>query len=115
MDRTAPGAALRPGHWDDCLIASAIHYGVTGIAIALILVLLAIVAIDAIDVILASRARPREPRTPSIPADADPLRAVRTLAARAGGGVWLGAGEDGQWRFARPERAGAAARAVAVG
>ncbi|MGI8429280.1 MAG: type IV secretory system conjugative DNA transfer family protein [Solirubrobacteraceae bacterium] len=84
------------------LIASAIHYGVTGIAIALILVLLAIVVIDAI---LASRARPRAPRTPSIPADADPLRAVRTLAARAGGGVWLGAGDDGQWRFARPERA----------
>jgi type IV secretion system protein VirD4 len=84
------------------LIASAIHYGFTNIAIALILVLLAIVVIDAI---LAARARPREPRTPSIPADADPLRAVRTLAARAGAGVWLGAGDDGQWRFARPERA----------
>ena len=84
------------------LIASAIHYGFPGIAIALILVLLTIVVIDAI---LASRARPRAPRTPSIPADADPLRAIRTLAAHAGGGVWLGAGEDGQWRFARPERA----------
>ena len=33
------------------------------------------------------------------------MRAIRALAARAGGGVWLGAGEDGQWRFARPERA----------
>ncbi len=64
--------------------------------------LLALVVIDAI---IASRARPRAPRTPAIPADADPLRAIRTLAARAGGGVWLGAGEDGQWRFARPERA----------
>jgi type IV secretion system protein VirD4 len=84
------------------LIASAIHFGVTGVAIALILVLLAIVVIDAI---IASHARPRKPRAPSIPADADPLRAIRALAARAGGGVWLGAGEDGQWRFARPERA----------
>src|SRR5450755_2013807 len=84
------------------LIASAIHFRATGVAIALILVLLAIGVIDAI---ITSHARPRAPRTPSIPADADPLRAIRTLAARAGGGVWLGAGEDGQWRFARPERA----------
>jgi putative effector of murein hydrolase LrgA (UPF0299 family) len=38
------------------LIASAIHYGVPGIAVALILVLLAIVVVDAI---LASRAQPR--------------------------------------------------------
>ena len=66
------------------LVASAIHYGFTGIAIALILVLLAIVVIDAI---IASHARPRKPRAPSIPADADPLRAIRALAARAGGGV----------------------------
>ena len=84
------------------LIASAIHFGATGIAIALILVLLTVVVIDAI---IASHARPRKPRAPAIPADADPLGAIRTLAAHAGGGVWLGAGEDGQWRFAQPERA----------
>ena len=40
-----------------------------------------------------------------MPAGQEPLVAVRMLAASAGGGVWLGAGEDGQWRFARPERA----------
>src|ERR1019366_1494274 len=85
------------------LIASAIHFGVTGVAIALILVLLAIVVIAEI---IPPHGRPRKPRPPSRPADADPLRAIRALAARAGGGVWLGAGEDGQWRFARPERAG---------
>ena len=38
------------------LIASAIHFGATGIAIALILVLVALVVIDAI---IASHARPR--------------------------------------------------------
>jgi type IV secretion system protein VirD4 len=84
------------------MIASAIHFGATGVAIALILVILALVVIDAI---ITSRARPRKPRAPAILADADPLRAIRALAARAGGGVWLGAGEDGQWKFARPERA----------
>jgi type IV secretory pathway TraG/TraD family ATPase VirD4 len=84
------------------LIASAIHFGMTGVAIALILGLVALVVIDAI---ITSRARPRAPRAPAIPADADPLRAIHALAARAGGGVWLGAGEDGQWKFARPERA----------
>ena len=84
------------------LIASAIHFGVTGIAIALILGLVALIVIDAI---ITSRVRPRAPRAPAIPADADPLRAIRALTARAGGGVWLGAGEDGQWKFARPERA----------
>jgi type IV secretion system protein VirD4 len=84
------------------LIMSAIHFGLTGIAIALILGLVALVVIDAI---ITSRARPRKPRAPAVPADADPLRAIRALAARAGGGVWLGAGEDGQWKFARPERA----------
>jgi type IV secretion system protein VirD4 len=30
---------------------------------------------------------------------------MRTLAAHAGGGVWLGASEDEHWKFARPERA----------
>jgi type IV secretory pathway TraG/TraD family ATPase VirD4 len=84
------------------LIASAIHFGVTGVAIALILGLVALVVVDAI---IASRVRPRASRTPAIPADADPVRAIRALAARAGGGVWLGAGEDGQWKFARSERA----------
>ncbi len=84
------------------LIASAIHFGAPSVAIALILVLLTVVVIDAI---IASHARPRKPRAPAIPADADPLGAIRTLAAHAGGGVWLGAGEDGQWRFAQPERA----------
>jgi type IV secretion system protein VirD4 len=84
------------------LIASAIHYGAPSFAIALILVLLTLGVIDAI---IASHARPRNPRAPAIPADADPLRAIRMLARAAGGGVWLGGGEDGQWRFARPERA----------
>jgi len=84
------------------LIASSIHFGLTNIAIALILMIVVVVVIDAI---LASHARPRAPRTPAIPAGADPLRAIRTLAGRAGGGVWLGAGDDGEWRFARPERA----------
>jgi type IV secretory pathway TraG/TraD family ATPase VirD4 len=84
------------------LIVSAIHYGVTEIAVALILGLVALVVIDAV---LASRARPRSARTPSVPAGGDPLRAIRTLAEGAGGGAWLGAGGDGQWRFARPERA----------
>jgi hypothetical protein len=79
------------------MIASAIHFGATGVAIALILAVLAVVVIDAI---ITSRARPRKPRAPAILADADPLRAVPALAARAGGGVWLGAGEDGQWKFA---------------
>jgi hypothetical protein len=64
-------------------------------AMALILGVLALVVIDAI---IASHARPRASRTPAIPADADPLRAIRTLAARAGGGVWLGAADDGQWK-----------------
>ena len=85
------------------LIASAIHYGAASVAIALILVLLTIGVIDAI---IASHARPRKAREPAIPAGADPLGAIRTLAARNSGGVWLGAGEDGQWRFAQPERAG---------
>jgi type IV secretory pathway TraG/TraD family ATPase VirD4 len=81
---------------------SAIHYGATIVAIALILVL---IALDVTDAIIASRARPRTSRTPAVPAGADPVRAIRLLAERAGGGVWLGAGEDGQWTFARPERA----------
>jgi type IV secretory pathway TraG/TraD family ATPase VirD4 len=84
------------------LIASAIHFGVTGIAIALILGLVALVVIDAI---IASHARPRASRTPAIRADADPLRAIRPIAARAGDGVWLGAGEDEQRKCARPDRA----------
>jgi len=84
------------------MIASAIHYGSTSVAIALILVLLALGVIDAI---ITVRARPRAKRTAAIPAGEDPLRTIRTLATRAGGGVWLGAGEDGQWRFARAERA----------
>jgi type IV secretory pathway TraG/TraD family ATPase VirD4 len=84
------------------LVVGAIHFGATGIAIALILVIVTVVLIDAI---LASHARPRARRTPAVPAGADPMRAIRTLAARAGGGVWLGAGDDGEWRFARPERA----------
>jgi hypothetical protein len=84
------------------LIVSAIHYGVTEIAVALILGLVALVVIDAV---LASRARPRSARTPSVPAGGDPLRAIRTLAEGAGGGAWLGAGGDLRWRFARPERA----------
>jgi type IV secretory pathway TraG/TraD family ATPase VirD4 len=84
------------------LIVSAIHFGVTVIAVALIIVLVMVVVIDAV---LASRARPRAPRRPATPGGQDPLRAIRTLAARAGGGVWLGAGDDGEWRFARPERA----------
>jgi type IV secretory pathway TraG/TraD family ATPase VirD4 len=84
------------------LSASAVHYGVPGIAIVLILV---IVAIGAIDAIISSRVRPRAPRKPSIPAGRDPLHAIRTLATHAGGGVWLGAGEEGEWRFARAERA----------
>jgi type IV secretory pathway TraG/TraD family ATPase VirD4 len=84
------------------LIVSAIHFGLTGVAIVLILVLVMLVVIDTI---IASRARPRAPRRPAIPTDANPLRAIRALAAHAGGGVWLGAGDDGQWRFARPERA----------
>jgi type IV secretion system protein VirD4 len=75
---------------------------VIGVAVVLIVALVALVVIDAV---LASRARPRAPRRAAIPADADPLRAIRALAAHAGGGVWLGAGDDGQWRFARPERA----------
>jgi hypothetical protein len=75
-------------------IASAIHFGATGVAITLIL------AVVVIDAIITSRARPRKPSAPAILADADPLRAVPALAARAGGGVWLGAGEDGQWKFA---------------
>lgn len=33
------------------------------------------------------------------------MRTIVTLAANAGGGVWLGVAEDGQCRFARPERA----------
>ncbi len=84
------------------LIASAIHFGLTSVAIVLIVMLVMLVVIDAI---IASHARPRAPRRPAIPADADPLRAIRTLGGRAGGGVWLGAGDDGNWRFARPERA----------
>jgi type IV secretion system protein VirD4 len=84
------------------MVASAIHFGVTGIAIALILGLVALVVIDAI---ITSRSRPRAPQAPAIPGGQDPLRAIRALAARAGGGVWLGAGEDGQWKCARPERA----------
>ena len=84
------------------LIASAIHFGAPGVAIVLSLVL---VTIGVIDAIIASFARPRKPRAPAIPADADPLRAIRMLTGPAGGGVWLGGGDDGQWRFARPERA----------
>jgi hypothetical protein len=79
------------------LIVSAIHFGVTVIAVALIVALVMVVVIDAV---LASRARPRGPRRPATPGGQDPLRAIRTLAARAGGGVWLGAGDDGEWRFA---------------
>jgi hypothetical protein len=63
-------------------------------AMALILAVLALVVIDAI---IASHARPRASRTLAIPAGADPLRTIRTLAARPGGGVWLGAADDGQW------------------
>src|ERR1039458_7857334 len=85
------------------LIASSIHFGAPSVAIVLSLVL---VTIGVIDAIIASHARPRKPRAPVIPADADPMRAIRMLAGGAGGGVWLGGGEDGQWRFARPERAG---------
>ena len=84
------------------LIVSAIHFKLIRVAVVLILGLVVLVVIDAI---LAARARPRAPRRAAIPADADPLRAIRVLAARAGGGVWLGAGDDGRWRFARPERA----------
>ena len=84
------------------LIVCAIHFGVTGVAIMLILVMIAIVVIDAM---IASRARPHAPRSPTIPGGQDPVRAIRALAVQAGGGVWLGAGEDGQWKFARPERA----------
>ncbi len=84
------------------LIVSAIHFGTTTVAIALILVLVVVVVLDAI---IAAHARPRPSRPPAILAGEDPVRAIRALAARAGGGVWLGAGEDGQWTFARPERA----------
>jgi len=84
------------------LIASAIHYGAPGVAIVLILV---VVTVGVIDAIVASYARPRKPKSAAMPAGLKPLVAVRMLAASAGGGVWLGAGEDGQWRFARPERA----------
>ncbi|MGH3261528.1 MAG: type IV secretory system conjugative DNA transfer family protein, partial [Trebonia sp.] len=84
------------------LTVSAIHFGATGVAIAFIVVIVTLVVIEAI---IAHHARPRAPRRPTIPGGQDPLRAIRTLAARAGGGVWLGAGEDGQWKFARPERA----------
>jgi type IV secretory pathway TraG/TraD family ATPase VirD4 len=35
----------------------------------------------------------------------DPLGIVRTVALKYGGGVYLGAMESGEWRFARPERA----------
>ncbi len=85
------------------LIVSAIHFGATGVAIALILVIVMVVVIDTL--IARAHAHPRAARTPAIPAGQDPLRAVRTLAGRAGGGVWLGAGDDGEWQFARPERA----------
>ena len=84
------------------LIASTIQYGAIGIAIALFLVL---VTLGVIDAIITSHAQPRKPRAPAIPPSQDPLRAIRTLAAGAGGGVWLGADKDGEWRFARPERA----------
>jgi type IV secretory pathway TraG/TraD family ATPase VirD4 len=84
------------------MIAGAIHFGAISVAIALILVLVALVVIDAT---IAARARPRARPAPTNPAGQDPLQAIRTLAARAGGGVWLGAGKDGAWRFARPERA----------
>src|ERR1700733_6782195 len=84
------------------LSASAIHYGVPGIAIVLILVL---VTIGVIDAIIAFYVRPRGPKRAVRPAGREPLLAVGRLAASAGGGVWLGAGDDGHWRFARPERA----------
>lgn len=42
---------------------------------------------------------------PAIPADPDPLAAMRSLSARAGGGVLLGTTKDGSRRFTRPERA----------
>jgi type IV secretion system protein VirD4 len=84
------------------LIVSAIHFKLIRVAVVLILGLVALVVVDAI---LAARARPRAARRAAIPAGADPLRAIRALAGRAGGGVWLGAGDDGEWRFARPERA----------
>ncbi len=84
------------------LIASAVHFGLTSVAIVLIIMLVMLVVVDAI---IASHARPRAPGRPAIPGDRDPLHAIRTLAGRAGGGVWLGAGDDGEGRFARPERA----------
>ncbi|MGH3265497.1 MAG: type IV secretory system conjugative DNA transfer family protein, partial [Trebonia sp.] len=37
--------------------------------------------------------------------EADPLVPVRKLAAGYGAGVYLGVGDDGHWRHARPERA----------
>jgi type IV secretory pathway TraG/TraD family ATPase VirD4 len=84
------------------LIVRTIHYGAIGIAIALFLVLF---TLSVIDQVITARARPSKPKAAAIPAGQDPLLVVRTLAARAGGGVWLGASDDGQWRFARPERA----------
>ena len=72
-------------------------------AVVLILGLVVLVVTDAI---LASRARPRAPRQSCDPGGRgpvarDPRRSPRAPVA----GVWLGAGDDGQWRFARPERA----------
>jgi type IV secretory pathway TraG/TraD family ATPase VirD4 len=84
------------------MIFSSFHYGAPGIAIALIFVIVAFVAID---LTLAVRGRPRAARAAVAPAGRDPLRAIRALAARDGGGVWLGSGHDGEWRFARSERA----------
>jgi hypothetical protein len=84
------------------LSASAIHYGAPGIAVVLIFVLVMVALIDAI---VDFYVRPRKPKKAAMPAGQEPLVAVRMLAARAGGSVWLGDGEDGEWRFARPERA----------
>lgn len=74
------------------LSASAIHYGAPGVAVVLILILVVVAVTDSL---IASLARPRKPRAPAIPSRLDPLVAIRMLAGRAGGGVWLGAGEDG--------------------
>ncbi len=62
------------------MIAGAIHYGATGVAIKLILVIVMLVVIDTL--IASAHAHPRAARTPAIPTGQEPLRAVRTLAGR---------------------------------